>query len=87
MEKVNNCREIMRKIRETDFAMLETALFLDAYPECKRAMEYYSEQKKKNDALRKQYNATCGPLTIYSNENTSEWEWVKRPWPWEYNSD
>ena len=77
----------MRRIKETDFAITETALFLDAYPDNSEALAYYHELKKKNEALRKEYNMSCGPLTIYSNVSETEWSWVKRPWPWELDSD
>jgi len=87
MDAKCNCRALLRKIQEIDFAMVETALFLNAYPDNCEALAYYHELKKKNDALRCEYNSACGPLTLYSNGCEHEWKWVKTPWPWEYESN
>ena len=87
MDANNSCRALLARIREIDFAIVETALFLDAYPNCKEALAYYKALKQKNEALRNEYNTACGPLTIYSNECENEWKWVNRPWPWELDSD
>ena len=87
MDTKCNCRELMRKIRETDFAILETALFLDAYPDSQEALSYYCALQKKNEALREEYNMNCGPLTLYSNKSENEWQWTNKPWPWEIDSD
>lgn len=87
MDAKCNCRTLMKRIRETDFALVETVLFLNSHPESKEALAYYHELKKKNEALRAEYNSSCGPLTAYSNECENEWKWVKMPWPWELDSD
>lgn len=78
-----DCKQLMQKIREIDFALVETALYLDSHPDNCEALAYYRELKKKNQAMRAEYESSCGPLTIYSNECDSEWKWVKTPWPWE----
>lgn len=82
-----NAAELLSKIRETDFAIVETALYLDAYPESEEALAYYRQLREKNDVLRAEYESTVGPLTIYSNECDNGWQWVCAPWPWEYESN
>ncbi len=87
MEHTFNCRETMRLLRALDFAMVETALFLDAYPENSEALGYYHEIKKRFEKVKKEYEYNCGPLTIYSNECESSWDWTKTPFPWELCAD
>lgn len=77
----------MRKLRVVDFALVETALFLDGYPDNKEALAYYHDLKKMREELCAAYNSSCGPLTIFNNESDNEWLWVKTPWPWELDAD
>ncbi len=87
MEQTFNCKETMRLLRALDFAIVETALFLDAYPENAEALEYYHEIKKRYEKTFSDYERYCGPLTIYSNECETSWDWTKTPFPWELSAD
>lgn len=75
-------KELLHNVQKTSFALVEANLYLDAYPECTEALEYFGEIKAENEAARKAYEEHCGPLTATSNYNDS-WQWVKTPWPWE----
>ncbi len=78
-----SCREKLQQIRALDFAIQETVLYLDAYPENRQALEYYHqllEQRKEVMAL---YQKSCGPLSMYGNTSRESWDWVSGPWPWE----
>ena len=87
MECKRECKEIMRKLRAVDFALVETTLFLDAYPDNAEALAYYHELKKMHEELSTVYNSSCGPLTIFNNESENAWLWAKTPWPWELDAD
>lgn len=87
MDSDRRGKELLCHIRELDFAMVETALFLNAYPCNKEALSYYHELKHAYEKLRAEYNELCGPLTLYSNVSDSEWEWARKPWPWELCAD
>lgn len=87
METKCNCKETMRLLRAFDFAILETALFLNAHPDHEEALAYYCELREKYDKLYAEYTENCGPLTIHTNDNKSSWDWVKTPWPWELDAD
>ena len=85
MDKMNNgcaCRSLMKRIRELDFAITETVLYLDVYPECVKAQEYYQKLIREREELCRRINAECGPVTI-NNVNHGKWNWTKGPWPWE----
>ena len=76
-------RKLMQEIRQLDFAMIETALYLDGHPECKKALAYYNTLQPKRDEKRAQYEREYGPLTMFSNKSQDTWHWVKTAWPWE----
>ena len=78
-----NCKALMCKLRTLDFAIIETALYLDAYPGCRGALNYYSRLIRERAKVAEMINSTCGPLTMKENMSTTEWNWHKGPWPWE----
>ena len=87
MDSDRSCKDLMTRIRELDFAILETSLFLNAYPDNKEALSYYHELTRMYDKLSAEYNEKCGPLTLYSNKSEYDWEWARKPWPWELCAD
>ena len=78
-----NKSELMKTLSQAEFAVIETALFLDSHPEDKKALSYYNSMIEERDKLRAQYVQLYGPLTIYDNNDNSNWAWIKGPWPWE----
>ena len=78
-----NKKKLMKLLQELDFAIIETGLYLDGHPNCKKALNYYNMLKEKREAAHAQYEAAFGPLTIFGNNSSETWHWVKGPWPWE----
>lgn len=78
----HDCSELMCKLRRVDFAIYDTVLYLDVYPECVKAQEYYQKLIREREELCRRINAECGPVTI-NNVNHGKWNWTKGPWPWE----
>lgn len=81
------CRKLMEQIRATDFALYEVILYLDVYPHSCDALETYHKLKAQSEALHREYESTVGPLTAFGNESTTDWDWMKKPFPWEYNAE
>lgn len=79
----NDCKALLKKIREIDFALQETVLYLDAYPNNRRALAYYQKMKAEREMAVAAYEASCGPLTMYGNDSATSWDWINGPWPWE----
>ena len=81
----NNCRgdSLLQKLREVDFSIYETALYLDAYPHSQEALNHYHNLLKTRDELYAAYQSENKPLTIFGNVNKTSWDWVKTPMPWE----
>ena len=83
----SSCNRLMDQIRAVDFALYETVLYLDVYPNSCDALETYHKLKSQREALRKEYEASCGPLTAFGNQSTASWDWMSKPCPWEYDAD
>lgn len=82
----NTCKsraKLLKKIQIHSFALVETKLFLDGHPYCKKALEYFKCQKALHDKYVAEYEATYGPLTAHAVTDCDEWKWVQGPWPWE----
>ena len=67
--------QLLRKIREYDFAIVETTLFLDTHPNNQKALSYYHKLKADRKKLVSEFENNFGPLTMYCN---STW----RPAAW-----
>ena len=78
---------LKKKLQTVDFAIVETVLFLDAYPKNKQALEYYHKLIGERNMLEKAINEKCGPITSMGNESRTEWNWVASPWPWEVDAN
>lgn len=81
-----NCRTVMNRLRAVDFALTETVLYLDAYPESAEAMKFYHKLVNEREQLINTYESKCGPLTMYGNHGGT-WDWTEGPWPWEADAN
>ena len=81
------CRKLMEQIRAVDFALYEVILYLDVYPHCHEALDTYHKLKARSEMLRGEYEATVGPITAFGNQCTTSWDWMKKPFPWEYDAE
>lgn len=79
---INNTRErMLRQIQAYDFALYDTALYLDAYPTSKEALIAYNKYSRLAKRARDEYEAKYGPLTM--PQDTASWNWTNGPWPWQ----
>ena len=78
--------QLLKKIQELGFAKVEACLYLDAYPENARAIEFYKSICRELDYATELYERKYGPLTIGGATHTSadSWSWTRGPWPWQY---
>ena len=79
--------DLFKFIQNTNFALIEMALYLDTHPECPCGLETYHDYhhsiKRAIDIYEKKY----GPLTIYGVNCKDNWDWVDEPWPWQKGCD
>ena len=73
---------LLRKVQQLGFTLVETNLYLDAYKDDEDALKYFYEMRDEYRKAVQEYEKICGPLTIDGNQGDS-WDWVRTPWPWE----
>lgn len=83
----NGCGKDLKMLRAIDFAIQETVLYLDAYPENQQALDYYHELLEQRKQLLSSHEKNCGPMTMYGNVSRNSWDWVEGPWPWETDAN
>lgn len=75
----------MRRLQVIDFSLQELVLYLDMYPECRRALEKFhalcAERREVLHALRERGISICAT----DNEGRESWDWINGPWPWEFD--
>ncbi|MBQ9805800.1 MAG: spore coat protein CotJB [Clostridia bacterium] len=82
-----DCKKQMQMLRALDFAIQETVLYLDAYPDNRQALEYYHRLIEERRAAMTEYENGCGPVTMYGNTDRQHWHWIDSPWPWEADAN
>lgn len=78
--------EMMKMIHALDFAIHELVLFLDTHPTNQRAMQLlreYRNERKETVELYEQKYGTYIVTPADAPANSSCWQWLESPWPWE----
>lgn len=86
MNANRRCRcggDLGRRLQEVNFALYDTILYLDAYPNCRKALAHYHSLLELKKQLTAEYERDVGPVTAFGNANRERWDWVTTPWPWE----
>ncbi len=78
---MNSREQLLKKIQAYDFAVYDTLLYLDAYPNSREAQGFYNKCKKLGLKARQEYEQKYGPLTM--PEEIDNWQWTNGPWPWQ----
>ena len=81
--------EMMRKIQELDFAIIDLNLFLDTHPNCEEALELFTRLCATSKSVKNDYQAKYGPLYANKTPNSTPFMWVEecKKWPWEKNGN
>ena len=83
-----SCKDKLRRLQKIDFSMVETVLYLDAYPESREALDYYHKLHNERTQLLAQMKADgCPPVCNMDIDSHSGWSWVNSPWPWELDAN
>ena len=78
---------MIEELRAVEFALDEVILYLDAYPCDQAALDLYRHLLERRCPLVERYQAEIGPLTPLGNMSNTKWEWVSRPFPWDYDAN
>lgn len=73
----------LNKIRSYCFAAQDLLLYLDTHPNDKKAFAMFKDVVAKAKELKKEYEAKCGPLSVFAAADFDEFMWSDSPWPWE----
>ncbi len=84
-ENVFTQKDLMKKIQEVDFALIDLNLFLDTHPQCKEALALFNELSYASENLKNEYQKNFGPLYATKSPDTVPFKWVDScyKWPWE----
>lgn len=75
---------LLLKIQELEFALVDLNLFLDTHPENQRALMDYNMYTNDLMQLRSVFEMQYGPLTNFGYAPSQyPWRWLESPWPWE----
>jgi len=77
--------EMMKKIQELDFSIIDLNLFLDTHPSCKEALELFTKLCATSKSLKKDFQKKFYPLYSENSSDNLPFEWVNKciKWPWE----
>ena len=76
--------EHLDKIRKLLFYSLDLNLYLDNFPDCKKATEDYKFISYNLGKAIYEYEQQYGPLTNFGSAYIENPEaWINTPWPWE----
>lgn len=75
-------QRLRREINANRFAAWELHIFLDTHPNNAQAAQKLKALNETIRELTALYEKQYGPIGETSS-NTSRWEWVSGPWPWE----
>lgn len=76
-------KEMMRKIMEHGFALIDLQLYLDTHPQDTDTLMTYSSLRDAYHSLTNEYARRFGPLTFTQVTSDNYWTWISTPWPWE----
>ena len=83
-----SCKQALRDLQAIDFSMVDTILYLDAYPESQEALEYYHKlHEERHRLLASMQAGNCPPVTAMDSHSHTAWNWVDGPWPWEADAN
>ena len=76
-------KQMISWINMVSFAVVEANLYLDTHPTDTEALAYYQYVNSLRSQAMNAYMDQYGPLTKDQERSTTDWTWVKGPWPWE----
>ena len=79
-----NQKEMMKKLQQLSFTLVELNLFLDTHPDNREARELYNRYSEEMAMLREQYFQKYGPTLNFGVCPAGDsFSWINSPWPWE----
>jgi len=84
IKALNEQADLLTFIDALGFATIDLNLYLDNFPDDKKALELFNQYRDLKEQYMDEYERKYGPLTLSSDSlNTFPWAWKNGPWPWE----
>jgi spore coat protein JB len=75
---------MLRRLQEIDFVLVELTLYLDTHPDDLQAVEQFNWYAAERVKAKEAYESRYGPLMQFGHSMTRyPYEWDQGPWPWE----
>lgn len=74
---------MLKKVQSYRFAAYDMLLYLDTHPDDKKAFALFRELVAKSKQLIDEFSEKFGPLSAFASANSSSFDWIESPWPWE----
>ena len=74
---------LLQQLQNYHFAAYDMLLYLDTHPDDRKAFSLFKELVTKFKKLKEDYENSYGPLCAFSAANSSTFDWIESPWPWE----
>ena len=76
--------DLLRRIQELDFVLVELTLYLDTHPEDMQAIEQFNRTAGQRQQLACEFEQRYGPLLQFGlSLSRYPWDWAQSPWPWQ----
>jgi len=76
--------ELLRKLQETDFVLVELTLYLDTHPNDLQAIQQFNQMAVLRRQIACEYESEYGPLLQFGHSfSRYPWDWKDTPWPWQ----
>lgn len=73
--------DLLRRLRECEFAVIDAALYRDLYPASAEAEEYLARARAEHTAVAAEFENRYGGLTVFGPGDA----WCVCPWKYEAN--
>ena len=81
--EVNNEKEdLILKLYETNFAIIDLGLYLDLHPQDSNIFNTFKKNTSEFEKYKDLYEKKYGPLMITCASNNN-YDWINNPWPWD----
>lgn len=76
--------DLLRRLQEADFVLVELTLYLDTHPDDLQAVQQFNQMSFYRQQLACQYENDYGPLLQFGHSPSRfPWDWKNAPWPWQ----
>lgn len=74
----------LTELQTLAFAVQELALYLDTHRDDQEAFELYRKYQQMYEHCLTEYKKSHGPVNHTRTAESTGYEWLDDPWPWEY---